>query len=85
MPRSRRSRYASDYQTLLELLNERRQAAAITQVELSERTGISQSMLSKLERGVVRMDLADLLDYLDGIEDDPMAFLKAYLSRIDWA
>ncbi len=85
MPRTRKSRYASDYRTLLDLLCEMRGEANLTQVELSARLGTSQSMLSKLERGVVRMDLSDLLDYLDGIGADPMKFLALFLKRIGWS
>ncbi|MGH8446298.1 MAG: helix-turn-helix domain-containing protein [Solimonas sp.] len=84
MPRSRKSRYAQEYRELLELLVELRNDAGVTQVELAERIGTSQSVLSKLERGVVRMDLMDVLDYLDGIHADPKQFIGTFLSRIEW-
>jgi transcriptional regulator with XRE-family HTH domain len=82
MPRSRKSRYAPDYQTLLELLVTAREKANVTQVTLAARMETSQSMLSKLERGVVRMDMTDLLGYLDGIGMDPVRFMKRYLQHI---
>lgn len=84
MPRSRRSRYASEYRKLLELLIELRNDAGVTQVDLADRIGTSQSVLSKLERGVVRMDVMDVLDYLDGIGVDPKKFLEKFLARIEW-
>lgn len=84
MPRSRKSRYAPKYRLLLRLLCETREASGITQVELSARMGTSQSMLSKLERGVVRMDITDMLDYLDGIEAEPLEFMRQFLQRIGW-
>ena len=84
MPRSRKSRYASDYQALLKLLGEAREKAGITQIELAKRTQTSQSMLSKLERGVVRMDITDLLDYLRGIEADPVKFFAAFVQEVGW-
>lgn len=76
MPRSRRSRYTSEYRALLDNLSARREAAGITQVELARQMGTSQSMLSKLERGVVRMDLLDLLAYLDALRVDRVAFVR---------
>ena len=84
MPRSRKSRYADDYRALLQLLCQMRLDANVTQVELCARMGTSQSMLSKLERGVVRMDMTDVLDYLDGIDADPMKFMADFLNAIGW-
>lgn len=84
MPRSRKSRYAADYRKLLELLVQMRSDAEVTQVDLSKRIGTSQSMLSKLERGVVRMDVTDVLDYLDGIDADPVDFMVDFLKVIGW-
>jgi transcriptional regulator with XRE-family HTH domain len=76
MPRTRRSRYAREYRELLQRLVLHRNAAKITQFELARRMGTSQSMLSKLERGVVRMDLLDLFAYLDAIGMDRVAFIR---------
>lgn len=78
MPRSRRSRYAREYRALIRELAARRVAAGVTQVELAHRMRTSQSMLSKLERGVVRMDLLDLFAYLDGAGIDRLAFLRDF-------
>lgn len=85
MPRARRSRYAENYRLLLSLLAQERHAASVTQQMLEKSTGISQSMLSKMERGVVRIDLADLLDYLDGIGSEPLSFIEKYLAAVDAA
>ena len=84
MPRARNSRYDDDYRTLLAMLIERRELADVTQVELAKRIGTSQSMLSKLERGVVRVDLADLLDYLDAVGHDPRVFVDDFMKRVGW-
>ena len=81
MPRSRRSRYAGEYRKLLTALIKRRDAANVTQSELAKRMGTSQSMLSKLERGVVRMDLLDLFAYLDAIAIDRVAFVREFSRR----
>ncbi|WP_341921761.1 helix-turn-helix transcriptional regulator [Hydrocarboniphaga effusa] len=66
------------------MLIERRELSGVTQVELAERIGTSQSMLSKLERGVVRADLADLFDYLDGVGHDPRVFIDEFIKKIGW-
>lgn len=42
------------------LLRELREAAGITQVELAEKLGESQSYVSKVERGERRLDLVQL-------------------------
>lgn len=85
MPRTRRSLYAKDYKALLQQLCDQRERGGVTQVELAKKMGTSQSMLSKLERGVVRMDLMDLLSYLRSIDADPIEFVREYLNAIDWA
>lgn len=64
MARSRKSRYADDYRLLLRQLVDARNAAGVTQIELAASMGTSQSILSKLERGVVRMDLMDACPFL---------------------
>lgn len=81
MPRSRKSLYATNYRAFLALLVSLRQENEITQVELAARMGTSQSMLSKLERGVVRMDVMDLLDYLAGVEVNPVQFMKLLIKQ----
>ena len=82
MPRSRRSRYSTRYRTLLHLLASQRAAAQVTQTELARRMGTTQSMLSKLERGVERMDLMDLFAYLDALRVEPATFIRRVLSEI---
>lgn len=81
MPRSRRSRYTREYREFLELLVEERESAQLTQLEVAHRMGTSQSMLSKLERGVTRMDLLDLFAYLDAIKADRVAFVRKFGSN----
>jgi transcriptional regulator with XRE-family HTH domain len=55
-----KSVHTREYAVLLELLRETRRAAGVTQVQLAERIGESQSHLSKLERGEVRLDLIQM-------------------------
>ena len=52
--------HTREYAVLLQLLRETRRAAGVTQVQLAERVGETQSHLSKMERGEVRLDLVQM-------------------------
>jgi len=52
--------YAPEYAVVLRLFREAREAAGLTQVELAERLGQTQSFVSKIERGDRRLDLIQL-------------------------
>jgi transcriptional regulator with XRE-family HTH domain len=55
-----KSVHTREYGVLLKLLRETRRAAGVTQVQLAERIGETQSHLSKMERGEVRLDLVQM-------------------------
>ncbi|WP_298330546.1 helix-turn-helix transcriptional regulator [Asticcacaulis sp.] len=55
------------YEVFLVLLREARIQADLTQQELATRIGWTQSFVSKCERGERRIDVIDLITYLDGI------------------
>lgn len=59
-----------------------REEREVVQKQLAKKMGMSQSMLSKLENGVTRIDLPELLSYLAALDADPVDFLRAYLKRI---
>ncbi len=52
-----KSVHTSDYVVLRRLLRDTRQAAGMTQSDLAEKLGKTQSIVSKFERGEVRLDL----------------------------
>ena len=52
---------------LTELLASSRRAAGLTQEELARRLAIGQSTVSKVERGVQRLDLVELHRWLSAI------------------
>jgi ribosome-binding protein aMBF1 (putative translation factor) len=52
--------YSTDYAAVLRLLREAREAAGVTQVDLAERLGQTQSFVSKIERGDRRLDIIQL-------------------------
>lgn len=52
--------YTAEYSTLLRLLREARESSEMTQVELAEVLGQTQSFVSKIERGDRRLDIIQL-------------------------
>lgn len=59
-----KSIHSSQQKILLALLRKAREAASITQQDLAERVGMSQSDISKVERGVRRLDILELRVWL---------------------
>ncbi|MBM3970826.1 MAG: helix-turn-helix transcriptional regulator [Planctomycetes bacterium] len=58
-----KSIYSREYQVMLRLLREARSDAGITQVDLAKRLRLTQSLVSKIERGDRRLDLAELRSF----------------------
>ena len=52
--------FTREYGILLDVLKTTRRRAGITQVELAEKLGESQSFVSKIERGARRLDVIEL-------------------------
>jgi transcriptional regulator with XRE-family HTH domain len=52
--------YSREYAVVLRLLREAREKASITQVELAKKLGLTQSFVSKIERGDRRLDVVQL-------------------------
>ena len=55
-----KSIYSREYQAVTKLLKQAREAAGMSQVELAEALGQSQSFVSKTERGERRLDVVQL-------------------------
>jgi transcriptional regulator with XRE-family HTH domain len=55
-----KSTFTREYAALCRLLRETRERAGLTQVELAEKIGETQSYVSKVERGERRLDLVQL-------------------------
>jgi len=58
--RVRKSIYSPEQTELLKLLREKRKEAGLSQTELAQRLGRSQSFVSKYESGELRLDLVEL-------------------------
>ena len=55
-----KSIYTAEYSVLVELLRDTREKAEVTQIELAEQLGTSQSFVTKYECGERRIDLIQL-------------------------
>jgi transcriptional regulator with XRE-family HTH domain len=62
-----KSLHSNQLQTMLALLRQARLGVGVTQEVLSERIGLSQSDISKVERGARRLDLLELRTWLQGL------------------
>jgi transcriptional regulator with XRE-family HTH domain len=71
------------YDILTELLVAARQSAGLTQEELAARLLIGQSTVSKVERGVQRLDLVELRRWLAAIGTPSVtSFVQAFEKRV---
>ena len=71
------------YAVFLDLLRETREKAGITQTELSEQLGETQSFVSKCERGERRIDIAELREFCVAMGISLEKFIKAFEKRLD--
>lgn len=64
------------YRKLRLLLTEAREAAGLTQVELGERLGRPQTFVSKIERGVRKVDVIEFIEIAKAIGTDPKSLIR---------
>jgi len=60
--------YHREYRILLDLLKEARLVRDVSQIELADRLGMTQSMVSKCERGERRLDVIELRQWCQAID-----------------
>lgn len=60
-----KSLYTRQYKVLLTLLREARTSAGVSQVQLAEHLGMTQSAVSKCELGATRLDLIQLRSWAE--------------------
>lgn len=77
-----KSIYTAEYTTLLALLRETRQAAKLSQIELAERLGQSQSFVSKVEIGERRLDIIQLRTICETLGTTLPAFVNKLEQRL---
>ena len=73
-----KSIYTREYQVLLRLLRETREAAGVTQMELAKRLAQTQSFVSKVELGDRRLDLVQLHTILTALGAGLGEFVARY-------
>jgi transcriptional regulator with XRE-family HTH domain len=68
------------YQRIATLLTELRKERGLLQQDVADRLGRPQAFVSKVESGVRRVDLIELLDFLRALDADPHEFLDQVLA-----
>lgn len=76
-----RSTHHQDYQSFLTLLRDLRLRAGVTQLELGERLGNTQTFVSKVERGERRVDVVEFVEICQMLEVEPQAAFEEWLVR----
>ncbi|CAN7659275.1 helix-turn-helix domain-containing protein [Variovorax paradoxus] len=77
--------YSRQSKLVTTLLREFRQAREMTQVELAKKLGISQSDLSKVERGARRIDFVELRHWAAAVGIDMGLFVAEFEARLEAA
>ena len=75
------STHNPDYQLLLTVLKAARKRAGVSQVDLAERLGNTQTFVSKCERGERRIDAVELVEFAEALGVKPLGLLGEYLER----
>lgn len=75
------STHNPDYQLLLTVLKAARKRAGVSQVDLAERLGNTQTFVSKCERGERRIDAVELVEFAEALGVPPLGLLSEYLEK----
>lgn len=75
------STHNPDYQLLLSVLKAARRRVGMSQAELAERLGNTQTFVSKCERGERRIDAVELVEFAEALGVPPLELLKSYLEQ----
>lgn len=67
---------SEDYKVLLACLKEAREGAGLTQADVAERLDMSQSQVSKCERGERRLDVIELREWCAALGVGFPAFIR---------
>lgn len=70
-----KSIYSREYSIFLEQLRNAREENGLTQIEVAERLGRTQSFVSKAERGERRIDIVELRAFCKATEIDFLTFI----------
>jgi transcriptional regulator with XRE-family HTH domain len=78
-----KSPFTPEYRVVLSLLREIRGSAKVTQLELAKRVEETQSYISKLERGEVRLDLIQLRTICQALGTNLPSFVTLLEERLE--
>jgi transcriptional regulator with XRE-family HTH domain len=78
-----KSIYTDEYAVALELLRQARARAGLTQIELAEQLGTTQSIVSKYERGELRLDIIQLRTFCRVLGSGLPEFTAALEARLN--
>lgn len=83
MPGNRmaQSTHHRHYQVLLKVLRQARQDAGLTQADVGNRLGNTQTFVSKVERGERRLDVAEFVEWCQALHLAPEAVFDEYLQQ----
>lgn len=73
-----RDRYSEDYAALIDRLVSERKARGLTQQNVAEAMGTTQSFVSKYERREVLLDVLDYVRYCLAIKTNPADILSEF-------
>jgi len=77
-----KSLYTKEWEVLLELLRDLREAQGWTQEQLAKKLGRPQSTVSKIEAGERKLDVCQFVDYLRILNADPVAAMRRLMKAI---
>jgi transcriptional regulator with XRE-family HTH domain len=77
-----KSLFSKGYTSFLRQLREARKRSGLTQIELAERLGETQSFISKCERGERRIDVVELRTFCNAMGVSFVDFVKRFDSSI---
>ncbi|MET0183184.1 MAG: helix-turn-helix transcriptional regulator [Caulobacterales bacterium] len=77
-----RSVFTDAYSIVLKTLLEAREAAGLTQIDLAARLDRPQPFISKVERGVRRLDIVEFYAWARAIGEDPAALFARIAKKL---
>ena len=80
--RMRKTLRSADHTRLIALLRETRTRAALTQQQVADALGSSQSFIAKYENGERRLDVVEFIAIARALKTDPLKLLRKMLSEV---
>lgn len=78
-----KSIYTREYAVFLEQLRKARETKNLTQIEVAEHLGQTQSFVSKVERGERRLDVVELLAFCSAIDVQFVDFVRHFYELLE--